>query len=98
MLSTLIKFTGNVLPAAHTINMSHRLLILFAILAIFATTATSHECPPHEVWNECGTACPPTCEKPYPTICTLQCVIGCQCRKGLVRSKCGKCIPPSECK
>ncbi|KOX75258.1 hypothetical protein WN51_13299 [Melipona quadrifasciata] len=28
-------------------------------------------CPPNEMWNDCGTACPPTCEDPNPEICTL---------------------------
>ncbi|XP_076298597.1 serine protease inhibitor swm-1-like [Lasioglossum baleicum] len=54
-------------------------------------------CPSNENWNECGTACPPTCDNPKPTVCTTQCVQGCQCNSGLVRNKSGQCIPPNWC-
>ncbi|XP_053974060.1 chymotrypsin inhibitor-like [Hylaeus volcanicus] len=79
--------------------MSRRLLILFAILVIFSAAAISgrHGCPKNQVWDFCSTACPPTCKKPKPDICTLQCVIGCRCIKGLLRNEKGECIPPSEC-
>ncbi|XP_076163025.1 chymotrypsin inhibitor-like isoform X2 [Ptiloglossa arizonensis] len=91
------RFTGNVLRAAHTVNMSHRLLILFAILAIFAATDASQRCPRNEIWNECGSACPPTCKNPKPQICIDLCVPGCTCKRGFLRNNAGKCVPPSAC-
>ena len=54
------------------------------------------ECPIEgQVFMECGTACPPTCEPPSP-ICTLQCVPECQCAGGLVLDG-DRCIPREEC-
>lgn len=35
-------------------------------------------------WNPCGSACPPRCDAVGTKVCTLQCVIGCQCKKGLI--------------
>ncbi|KAJ6635855.1 Zonadhesin [Pseudolycoriella hygida] len=57
-------------------------------------------CPLNEQYYECGTACPLTCDnyKNPPKICTLQCVIGCQCKPGYVRNKAnGSCCLPAQC-
>ncbi|CAH0045089.1 unnamed protein product [Clonostachys solani] len=46
------------------------------------------KCPKkNQVFVECGTACPARCFQPPPTICTLQCVIGCQCAPGFFLNK-----------
>ena len=52
-------------------------------------------CPPDQVYRDCGSACPPTCDQ-TPRICTAQCVAGCFCREGTVLHH-DKCIPPSQC-
>ncbi|XP_062512900.1 SCO-spondin-like [Corticium candelabrum] len=52
-------------------------------------------CPNGKEYRECGTACPQTCQK-GPLICTLQCVRGCFCPRGLVEHN-GQCIKPSKC-
>ncbi|XP_062513326.1 von Willebrand factor-like isoform X2 [Corticium candelabrum] len=52
-------------------------------------------CPNGKEYRECGTACPPTCQK-GPLRCTLQCVRGCFCPHGLVEHN-GQCIKPSKC-
>ncbi|XP_076660222.1 serine protease inhibitor swm-1-like [Halictus rubicundus] len=54
-------------------------------------------CPPSEDWDVCGTACQLTCENPKPRICTLPCVIGCQCKPGLLRNESGDCVPKESC-
>jgi len=58
-----------------------------------------NQCPnPNESYNTCGTACPKTCEsKDKDIICTLQCVEGCFCNDGYVRSAVGVCILPKNC-
>ncbi|KJH50179.1 trypsin Inhibitor like cysteine rich domain protein [Dictyocaulus viviparus] len=56
----------------------------------------SNSCPDNEQFNECGTACEPSCRNPNPQICTLQCVIGCQCKPGLYRNDNGICV--SNCR
>lgn len=59
-----------------------------------------HRCSgSNEVFSECGTACPLTCDnyKNPPKFCTKQCVIGCHCEKGYVRNKKGNCVTPCQC-
>ena len=59
----------------------------------------AENCPPNEVFNACGTACPVTCankDNP-PMICTMQCVIGCFCARGYLRNDAGTCVPESQC-
>ena len=55
-------------------------------------------CPPNQVFKECGTACPLTCEN-YGTVfpCTRQCVAECQCIDGYVLNSEGVCILPEDC-
>ena len=50
-------------------------------------------------FTSCGTACPPTCSNPDPRICTLQCVIGCQCPQGTVLDEeQNKCVTKDQCR
>ena len=50
-------------------------------------------------FTSCGTACPPTCSNPDPRICTLQCVIGCQCPQGTVLDEeQNKCVAKDLCR
>nr|XP_002738803.1 PREDICTED: SCO-spondin-like [Saccoglossus kowalevskii] len=56
------------------------------------------ECPPNQVYNSCGSACPPTCDIPFPVgECTEQCIEGCFCEDGLILDIGNVCIPQSEC-
>nr|XP_002735967.1 PREDICTED: IgGFc-binding protein-like [Saccoglossus kowalevskii] len=56
------------------------------------------ECPPNQVYNTCGSACPPTCDIPFPVAeCTEQCIEGCFCEDGLILDVGNVCIPQSEC-
>ncbi|UJR07791.1 hypothetical protein I4U23_012073 [Adineta vaga] len=68
------------------------------------TTLSSDECSnENEIHQECGTACPETCEdvlKPNPEkMCTLQCVKGCFCQEGYVRASAqdSTCIKRDQC-
>ncbi|KRX21784.1 Serine/threonine-protein phosphatase 5, partial [Trichinella nelsoni] len=53
-------------------------------------------CGPNEIYKQCGTACPATCEEPNPS-CSLICASGCFCLDGLVRTRDGKCVKLEEC-
>ncbi|XP_044744019.1 zonadhesin-like [Chrysoperla carnea] len=61
------------------------------------------QCPPptcgeHEVYTDCGTACPDTCSNLGTKLnCIALCVPGCFCEQGYVRSASGKCVLPSQC-
>ncbi|VUC31441.1 unnamed protein product [Clonostachys rosea] len=56
------------------------------------------KCPkPNQVFVECGSACPARCLQPPPTVCTLQCVIGCQCAPGFFLNKAGSCVTAVGC-
>nr|NP_001395055.1 uncharacterized protein LOC125491497 precursor [Aedes aegypti] len=55
---------------------------------------------PHEVYDDCGSACEKTCENWQPGTlgCVKMCVDGCFCEEGYVRSNAtGECIPNSKC-
>ncbi|KAK4881203.1 hypothetical protein RN001_004522 [Aquatica leii] len=54
-------------------------------------------CRQNEVYKSCNSACPPTCDSPYPTVCTLQCVPGCSCVEGFIKNKRGRCVSYSDC-
>lgn len=58
-----------------------------------------HCCPnQYEVYDECGSACPLTCESPYSTPCIEICNPGCFCSYGTIRDTAsGKCVNISDC-
>ena len=64
-----------------------------------ATTPTGRpRCGVNEEFRTCGTACEPTCARPGPRPCTLQCIINvCQCKAGYARSAFNVCIPVNSC-
>ncbi|XP_017761193.1 PREDICTED: chymotrypsin inhibitor-like isoform X2 [Eufriesea mexicana] len=76
-------------------------LLLLVIGLVYGTTqsAPGHEqnCGPNEVFNSCGSQCVDTCEKPAPPVCTLECVIGCECKSGYVRNKLNQCVLTKDC-
>ncbi|XP_055949174.1 zonadhesin-like isoform X5 [Argiope bruennichi] len=58
----------------------------------------SDSCGENEEFRGCGSACPATCANLGKNVmCTMQCVPGCFCARGLVRNDQGKCVPPEEC-
>lgn len=71
--------------------------MLLILAYVLTSIGFKTKCGLNEEYTTCGTACPLTCEKPNVGPCTMQCVIGCQCQKGYLRHKSGKCIKPGEC-
>nr|XP_022910524.1 cysteine-rich venom protein 6-like [Onthophagus taurus]XP_022910527.1 cysteine-rich venom protein 6-like [Onthophagus taurus] len=61
------------------------------------------ECPTcgaNEIYKMCGTACQDYCGKPEGTACTEQCVQGCFCKDGFVRTidnNSSACILEASC-
>ncbi|XP_054714544.1 SCO-spondin-like [Uloborus diversus] len=56
-------------------------------------------CGKEEVYQQCGSACPPTCKSQgKPARCTMQCVAGCFCKGKMVRNEQGRCVNPRDCK
>ncbi|KAH0948343.1 hypothetical protein HN011_009229 [Eciton burchellii] len=81
-----------------TSTMSRTLFALLIVgVLVNVIGAYNQLCPENQEWKSCGTACPPTCSNPNPQICTLQCVIGCQCKNGYLLNPSGHCVLPSEC-
>ena len=63
----------------------------------FSFLFSSATCSGGKEWQDCGTACPPTCDNYNTTIiCTTQCVSGCFCPEGMVDHN-GECVDPSAC-
>lgn len=72
--------------------------LLFSFLAIGLTNAfVAPDCGPNGEFKSCGSACEPTCANPKPTICTLQCVMGCFCKPGFMKNEKGECVRPENC-
>ena len=73
-------------------------LLLFSILCIVRGDIMCRE---DEEFSKCGSSCPPSCKDLfYPhqfKPCTLQCVSGCYCKKGVYRTEDGKCVKPEQC-
>ncbi|XP_053977587.1 chymotrypsin inhibitor-like [Hylaeus volcanicus] len=81
-----------------------RAIVLFLVVVAVAYTAAfpegqeaSQECGPNEVFNACGSACVDTCERRATPVCTMNCVVGCQCMDGYVRNKENKCVLTRDC-
>ncbi|XP_011166052.2 chymotrypsin inhibitor [Solenopsis invicta] len=79
--------------------MSHASFVLLVTVGVLCsmTAARPGRCALNEEWTTCGTACPQTCDSLPNQPCTMQCVIGCQCREGYVLNSSRQCVPPSEC-
>ncbi|XP_055938654.1 actinia tenebrosa protease inhibitors-like [Argiope bruennichi] len=74
-----------------------KFLVLFVLVA--GAFASAEDCPLNSHYEECGTACPLTCdnyENP-PRACVLMCVSGCFCDEGYVKTEDGKCVKPERC-
>lgn len=55
------------------------------------------ECPEHEVYATCGSACPPTCLDQH-RFCLDRCVKGCTCKPGYIRKyERGPCVRMDSC-
>jgi hypothetical protein len=55
-------------------------------------------CGANEEFRTCGTACPATCANPHPSpVCTKNCVIGCFCKEGFLKTSNGQCVPAANC-
>ncbi|WKY12968.1 hypothetical protein Q1695_004076 [Nippostrongylus brasiliensis] len=52
-------------------------------------------CPKNSEFTDCGSACEPSCRDPRPKTCSLQCVVGCQCKPGFFRNDRNECV--AEC-
>ncbi|XP_078032930.1 chymotrypsin inhibitor-like [Augochlora pura] len=77
--------------------MTRFFFVLLAVLAVFAASSHGQQCGENEQFNSCGTACEPSCSRPEPQMCTMQCVIGCQCKEGFLRNSAGSCVSPQSC-
>uniref|UniRef100_A0AC34FSN7 TIL domain-containing protein n=1 Tax=Panagrolaimus sp. ES5 TaxID=591445 RepID=A0AC34FSN7_9BILA len=76
--------------------------IAFVCASVNAETTSfpddsGNECGENEVWNECGSPCPPKCGQFKRPMCMTVCVPSCQCTRGFVRNFDGKCVSPEKC-
>ncbi|XP_077271571.1 chymotrypsin inhibitor-like [Temnothorax americanus] len=78
--------------------MSHASFVLLLMIGVlYSMTIAQRRCPRNQVWTTCGSACPPSCNSQPNQPCTLQCVIGCQCKQGFLLNFSGNCVDPSQC-
>ncbi|XP_077291693.1 zonadhesin-like [Arctopsyche grandis] len=82
-------------------KMATRLLIIgfAAILAMAKATEYPTQCPPDEVFSECGNnGCQNTCANPdIAAKCKAPCRSGCICTYGYLRNTKGECVPAAKC-
>ncbi|XP_058828143.1 von Willebrand factor-like [Topomyia yanbarensis] len=94
--------------ASHRSEASTFLKMKLALVAIFAALCTmayavpqcASDCRgPNEVFSNCGSACPLTCDswQRGPQPCASSCQSGCICQPGFVRNIQGTCIEPALC-
>ena len=70
---------------------------MYICMCASVCVVVSGGCTGGKEWQECGTACPLTCDNyNTPLVCTLQCVVGCFCPNGKVELD-GACVEPSMC-
>ncbi|XP_055944337.1 carboxypeptidase inhibitor SmCI-like [Argiope bruennichi] len=57
------------------------------------------QCEENAHYEDCGTACPLTCENYNnpPEFCPAICLSGCQCDEGFVQTESGRCVKPEDC-
>ncbi|XP_066586968.1 serine protease inhibitor swm-1-like [Prorops nasuta] len=70
--------------------------VLFLLFLIVAMASASPRCNVNQVWNRCGSACPPRCNQPDPEGCIAVCVVGCQCIQGYRLNSQGNCVLPQN--
>ncbi len=71
------------------LSVSDRVKILTCVISL------PPGCPDDEVYSDCGSVCPPTCENREPT-CIQVCSVGCFC-PGEQVLKNGACVDISQC-
>ena len=83
-----------------TYSMYSHMYILKNIIAInhalLFVILIDIECPAGMVYQQCGQACPQTCDTVESTDCVGGCVEGCFCPSGKVLWN-GNCVNASEC-
>ncbi|KAI4493971.1 hypothetical protein M0802_009347 [Mischocyttarus mexicanus] len=78
--------------------MSRVIFALLVLVAVASAFPPSKQCPENEEFASCGSACEPTCDNTELKACTLECVIGCQCKEGFIRqSQNGPCVNTLSC-
>jgi hypothetical protein len=71
---------------------------VFSMYVLFYITA--QQCAELEEYQECGTACPTTCENRNkgPVACIAMCKTGCFCKSPYIRSELsGQCVLTRDC-
>ncbi|TMW45028.1 hypothetical protein DOY81_009893 [Sarcophaga bullata] len=72
-------------------------VVLFALVFLVVAIQAQGQCGKNQEFTNCGTACPPKCNDDGFRPCTLQCIIGCQCKSGYVLNNRNECVTPAEC-
>nr|ACD11958.1 hypothetical protein [Isometrus maculatus] len=79
-----------------------KIIFIFTLIIIVSNASViPRRCLlPNEEFQSCGTACPLTCRNYLnpPRFCTYQCIIGCFCKRGYVRSRYNECVLPENCR
>ncbi|XP_037818498.1 chymotrypsin inhibitor-like [Lucilia sericata] len=76
---------------------SQHIFLLFAVVILVVAIQADEQCGKNQQFTNCGSACPPKCNDEPAKICTLQCIIGCQCKPGYLLNSKNECVTPQEC-
>ncbi|XP_053307525.1 uncharacterized protein LOC128469752 [Spea bombifrons] len=60
--------------------------------------STTSNCGENQVYNDCGSACPPNCTNfNPPPVCNKACARGCFCKEGYLEDDTRACVPQQMC-
>jgi len=94
---TLTEATLTLPPQGMSLAMISEALIQEELaLDAAAFTASTRQCTGGKVWNDCGSACEPTCTDPAP-MCIMMCMARCECPSDKPIWENGSCIARSSC-
>ncbi|KAI8128887.1 hypothetical protein FF38_07678 [Lucilia cuprina] len=76
---------------------SQQIILLFTVIILSVTIQANAQCGKNQEYTDCGSSCPLKCNDNSLQICSLKCIVGCQCKPGYFLKNNNECVLPQEC-